>query len=260
MLFRSFGGLKDDTLGLWNAPNTAAANLYEYFAVPGGAINPANGLGLQSYAMGFYGYYWVYNQDPSSPYYMNFAYNSGLFGFEFDITTVGNGMPVRLIDNSSLVQGQLFGGGILLVNNGYDALVGYSQYNGAINVIITGLDEAWGCAGVGIGATDTQRGYDNTVTMSNNSCNITAQALANQVQLIEGYYDWYIPAVDEVLQYIQTVTGFSDLLDTTKQYWTSTELDDTKAYIIYFNGSTWESSSAFKTDLLPILGVRKQII
>ena len=149
--------------------------------MPGGAINPAGTPGSQSYAMGEYGYYWVYNQDPSSPYYMNFAYNSGLFWFEFDITTVGNGMPVRLIDNSSLVQGQLFGGGILLVNNGPDALVGYSQYNGAINVMITGLDEVWGCDGVTIGATDPQRGYDNTVTMSNNTCNTTAQVLANQI-------------------------------------------------------------------------------
>ena len=255
-----FGGLKDDTLGLWNAPNATAANLYEYFAVPGGAIDPAFGLGLQSYAMGYYGYYWVYGQDLAYPYYMNFAHDSGLFGFEFDATVVGNGMAVRLIDNSSLVQGQLFGGGILLVNNGPDALVGFTLYDAAINIAITGLDEEWGCSGSLIGAGDTQRGYDNTVTMSNNTCNITAQVLANQIQLIEGYYDWYIPAIDEVLQYIQQVPEFSNLLDTSKQYWTSTELDADKAFTIYYDGTTWQSSSAFKSILLPILGVRKQIL
>ena len=135
--------------------------------------------------------------------------------------------------------------------------MGYKENYGNIGAV-----EFYGCDGVIIGATDNLDGYKNTGIMASNSCNLTSDYLYNQLIYINGYNDWYIPAVDEILNLIQTIPEFSSKLDTTETYWTSTEADDIKAFGIIFNpfAGGWVASSFPKTQSHPFLGVRKQIL
>lgn len=259
LLFQTetMGNLKNTSLSVWTAPNTDAINAYQFESVPNGAID-FNGLN-NGYNMGGWAYYWIYTQEPTLPIYSYIGYD-GSSAPNGGVTNPGQAMCTRIIDNTSLVRGQLFGGGILLENTGTEGITGFYNIGYvAITDISTG-DIAWGSNGVIIGATDPQDGYANTQIMAANLSNAISQQVTTPTFFFNGYNDWYIPAIDEIFQYIMQVPEFTALLDQSRIYATSTELDDTKIRSIYYDGSAWQMGSSSKIDLLPFLAIRKQIL
>jgi uncharacterized protein (TIGR02145 family) len=251
-------GLKNVSLNVWIAPNSEAANLYNFEIVPGGAVPPGN----VSYYMGAYAYYWIYTSDPVIPIYAYFNYLTSCSPGDFTATTLGNGMTVRIIDNASLVRGQLFGGGFLLENVGAEGITGYKEDSGQL---LTGYTDAWGCDSTNIGANDGQRGYDNTQAMYSYGCNPLTDFIGSGANYINGYNDWYVPASDEVLIQIQQVPEYEAILDPTKDYWTSTEIDANQALKITNpsmtpGASNWVLKIESKLFVAPFLGMRKQFL
>jgi uncharacterized protein (TIGR02145 family) len=246
-------GLKNVSLGVWTAPNTDAANLYDFEIVPGGAISPTTG----GYSIGIYAYYWTYTLDLANPLYSYFSYD-GNCSPNGGVTTLGNGLTARIIDNDSLVRGQLFGGGMLLENTGTEGITGYND----VGVPYIGAD-VWGCDGIIIGASDPQNGYANTQLMVSNACSPPVDYIASPSIYTYGYNDWYIPAVDEALVQIQQVPEYEALLDPTQSYWTSTEANSNQAFVIYNptntpGGSNWTTRAVSKSLGILFLGMRRQ--
>jgi uncharacterized protein (TIGR02145 family) len=257
---QTFCGLKNVSLGVWSAPNTDAANLYDFEIVPGGGVNVGSG----GYFMGEYGYYWIYVPNPNGPIYAYFSFDGTCSPNDFTITTLGNGMTARIIDNTSLVRGQLFGGGMLLENLGTEALTAYLQ--GGFVTFANDYPEIWGCDGFVIGASSGSDGYANTQLMLSNACNSIVNAVAAPGTYIDNLYDnWYVPAFDEALIQIQQVPEYEALLDPKGSYWTSTEANAGQAYVIYNPTNTpglgnWSIRAVSKSLTLPFLGMRKQAI
>jgi uncharacterized protein (TIGR02145 family) len=251
-------GLKNVSLNVWDAPNSEAANLYDFEIVPGGAV-PVGGA---SYYMGAYAYYWTYTLDLANPIYAYFNYLTTCSPGDFTATTLGNGMTVRIIDNISLVRGQLFGGGMLLENLSTEGITGYKEDGGEL---LAGYIDVWGCDGTGVNALDPQRGYDNTQAMYANGCNPLTDFIGSGANFINGYNDWYVPASDEVLIQIQQVPEYEALLDPNKDYWTSTEINDSQAYAITNisgtpGGGNWSLKIVSKNFTAPFLGMRRQTL
>lgn len=246
-------GLKDVILNVWTPPNTDAANLYDFEMVPGGGVQVITG----GYYIGVYAYYWIYTLDLANPLYCYFSY-AGDCSPNGGNTNPGNGLTARIIDNTSLVRGQLFGGGILLENTGPEGITGYND--GGSPYI--GFD-FWGCSGIIIGATDPQNGYANTQLMYTQACNGVSDYLGSFVNYIYGYNDWYIPASDEALVQIQQVPEYEALLDPTQFYWTSTEANSGEAIAIVNisgtpGGANWSLKQLNKIQTGAFLGMRKQ--
>jgi len=246
-------GLKDVILNVWTAPNTDAANLYDFEIVPGGALQIITG----GYSMGNYAYYWIYSLDPANPLYSYFSYN-GDCSPNGGPTNLGNGLTARIVSNASLVRGQLFGGGMLLENTGTEGITGY--YDGSTSYF--GFD-TWGCSGILVGAIDYRNGFANTQAMLSNACNATVDYIASNTVYTYGYNDWYIPASNEVLVQIQQVPEYESSLDPTQSYWTSTEVNAGNAVVVYNptntpGASNWQLRSVPKSLSLSFLGMRKQ--
>ena len=257
---QTFCGLKNVSLGVWLAPNTDAANLYDFEIVPGGAISPTTG----GYYMGEYGYYWIYVPNPNGPIYAYFSFDGVCNPNDFTVTTLGNGMTARIIDNTSLVRGQLFGGGLLLENLGTEVLTAYLE--GGFTTFSNDFPEIWGCDGIVIGAGSVLDGYANTQLMFSNACNTLVNIVGAPNTYLNNLYDnWYVPAFDEALIQIQQVPEYEALLDPNGSYWTSTEANSNQAYVIYNptftpGGSNWATRAVSKSLTLPFLGMRKQQI
>ena len=257
---QTFCGLKNVSLGVWDAPNSEAANLYNFEIVPGGAISPISG----GYFIGQYGYYWTYVPNPANPIYAYFSYTTDCNPGDGSATTLGNGMTVRIIDNSSLVVGQSFAGGMLLENLGSEVLVAYLESGGT--TFGNGTTDVWGCSGITIGAADPLNGYANTQLMLSNACNPIVSFVAGVGNYLTNTYDdWYVPAADEALLQIQQVPEYEALLDPTQSYWTSTEANSVEAYTITNlsatpGGINWSLKQANKLGSYAFLGMRKQQI
>jgi uncharacterized protein (TIGR02145 family) len=268
---QSMANLKNISLNVWTAPNTSANNAYLFEAMPTGAIGSSYNSGT-SYNMASWGYQWIYTQYLTQPNYAFFGYDGTCAPMDANPTFPGQGMAVRIIDNASLVRGQLFGGGFLLENISSEGItafafydVNYNYYEPSISNFVIG-DEAWGPL-VAIGANDSQRGYDNTQIMGSNSNNSISMLLAAQTGFAADnkYYDWYIPASDEVLIQIQQVPEYEMWLDPFKEYWTSTEQGDDFAFAVVNRsntpgGSNWELQLKDKYEIKPFLGMRRQIL
>jgi uncharacterized protein (TIGR02145 family) len=249
-------GLKDTMLNVWTPPNTDAANLYDFEIVPGGGINAVYGT---SYGMAGAAYYWIYTLDPTYPLYAYFLFN-GDCSPNGGATNQGLGMTARIISNSSLVRGQLFGGGILLENTGTEGITGY--YDGGAPYFSF---DFWGCSGILIGAGDSQDGYSNTQAMLSNACNGSVDYIASSSNYTNGYNDWYIPAADEILRQIHEVPEYEALLDPTQSYWTSTEVDNFNAFTIINPSNTpgvgnWILKQSNKSINFPFFVMRKQTL
>ena len=256
--------LKNISLNVWTAPNTNATNAYLFEAMPGGAIG-AGYNGGASYSILSWGYYWIYSQDPTKPRYSYFGFEGSCAPQDGAPTFPGQGMTIRIIDNDSLVRGQPFGGGMLLQNTGAEGIIGWTLSNPEISAIVYGADEAWGCYGISIGAADPQDGYTNTQVMGAAYCNKVTGAVTTPAQYYNDYNDWYIPAINELLEKIHEVREYEALLDPFKTYWTSTEASDVEAFAIYNPSNTpgidnWTQQVLNKNINLPFLGMRKQIL
>jgi uncharacterized protein (TIGR02145 family) len=208
---QSMSNLKNISLNVWTPPNTDAINAYLFEAVPGGAIF-YNG---NSYNINGWAYYWMYTQGDNPPFnaprYAYFGFN-GSSAPDGGITFNGQGMCVRIIDNDSLVVAQPFGGGMLLENTGTEGITAWTSGTPEISAIVLGSDSQWGCVGLNVGATSNLDGYTNTQLMAARPCNNLVTALGNPILFYNDYNDWYIPAIDEVLQQIQAVPEYEILL------------------------------------------------
>jgi len=254
--------LKNISLNVWTAPNTSATNAYLFEAMPGGAIGAGYNGGL-SYNMPSWGYYWIYTQDPATPRYAYFGFEGSCAPQDFAPTFPGQGMTIRIIDNDSLVRGQQFGGGMLLENIGTEGITAWTYITPEISAIVYGADDTWGCSGLTIGAGSVVDGYTNTQLMKARPCNNVVTAVGNPANYYNDYNDWYIPASDELLLQIQQVPEYEALLDPSKSYWTSTEVDDLDA-IALTNGTNtpgagnWYLTVKPKGIAYPFLGMRRQ--
>jgi uncharacterized protein (TIGR02145 family) len=261
-----YSGLKDVILNVWTAPNTDAANLYDFEIVPGGSIGTSP---TGSYNMSDYAYYWTYVQNPVQPGYTYFGYDGGYAPYA-GYTVFGFGLTARIISDASLTRGQLFGGGILLDPTIPNTIVGWKIDQGKISsygrsLLPNGGDEEWGCAATFRGAGDPQDGYSNTQIMSTSGCNTISQELTGGSIYYNGYNDWYVPASDEVLMQVQQVPEYEAMLDPYVSYWTSTEANSGEAFALINptnnpGGANWIIKTANKLLILPFLGMRKQTL
>jgi hypothetical protein len=114
--------------------------------------------------------------------------------------------------------------------------------------------EQWGCYGTTVGGTSTALGTGaaNTTIVSS-ACGAGTAARLCADLVLGGYSDWYLPSIDELQKlYINrsSIGGF-----TTGGYWSSSEVNATNAWDIYFfNGVS--GSDYGKTDLRYIRAVR----
>lgn len=239
----TFGSLKDIIPGLWDAPNAGANNEYQYQAVPGGGILPTTG----SYNKGKYGYYWIYTMNPAEPFGTSFGFDTDVYTGS-GATTPGNGLTARLIADSSLVLFQLFGGGTILSINSNLITVVYSDNDGQWLPPKT-LDW-WGCAGVFIGADNTDNGQFNTDIFKASACSNIGLLLQDPGSMyINGYNDWYVPSKGEFENFIATANQDRNLhLHRADIYWTSTELNANQAVAMRWTGSQWEGILAEKSE------------
>ena len=254
--------LKNISLNVWTSPNTAATNAYLFEAMPGGGIGAAYNGGL-SYNMPSWGYYWIYTQNPTLPRYSYFGFEGSCSPQDFAPTFPGQGMTIRIIDNDSLVVAQPFGGGMLLENTGTEGITAWTLITPEISAIVYGANDSWGCSALTLGATSNLDGYGNTQLMKIRPCNNVVNAVGNPANYYNDYNDWYIPASDELLIQVQQVPEYEALLDPTKLYWTSTEVDNSDA-IALVNSSNipgplnWATVIKPKNEVYPFLGMRKQ--
>jgi len=261
----SMANLKNISLNVWTAPNTDATNAYLFEAVPGGAI-PSDGSNA-GYNMPSWAYYWMYTQGGGGGNLNKLKYS--YFGFDGSSspdngwTNIGQGLTIRIIDNDSLVRGQAFGGGMLLENTGTEGITAWTIGRwGDISAIANApfLGEQWGCSGTIIGAGSVSDGYANTQLMDVAACNVTSGKLAAGTNQYNEYRDWYIPACEEVLNQIQAVPEYQTILNTTYNYWTSTEVNDTEAMALTYDigSGNWVLIPKPKGEIYLIVAMRKQ--
>jgi hypothetical protein len=138
-----------------------------------------------------------------------------------------------------------------LDNSGEHGLIGSIadlSYNGDFG---TEVRFAWG--NETLLATTRNNGKANTTLMANNaqSSGYAGYHFKNGYSY-NGYNDWYIPSIDEleILKENKSyVGGFSNATDWQAQYWSSSESDETKAFILNFNalmGNTNDKVKVFK--------------
>ena len=96
---------------------------------------------------------------------------------------------------------------------------------------------AWGCSGtdiVGAGETGIGSGYQNTVDMNTAGC---PAATAIYAVTKNGYSDWYLPSLNELLELKTKITC------TNSEHWSSSEYATGDAWIVNWNGSNFYSGS-----------------
>ena len=112
------------------------------------------------------------------------------------------------------------------------------------------------------GCTDSDDGVSNTTCMLNNDTTLSSETAANfidgiQTNGINGYNDWYIPAINELqLMYDNMYAPSADLSGTdwdsdgetyqSSNYWSSTEHSSTNAKFLDFNfGNTADDGKSY---------------
>ena len=127
-------------------------------------------------------------------------------------------------------------------------------------------DYEWGCVDVNVNGADGPmigQGYDNTIDIVNQPCatnagGITAAQAAFDYES-NGYTDWYLPSIMELLEMYSTI-GFVDNVTQVNPfgfnngyYWSSTEGDDTNSYFTDFsNGDNYGFYKGYAYSVRPI--------
>jgi len=121
-------------------------------------------------------------------------------------------------------------------DSGYDANVQHGLVVTTTDVSGTAL---WGCEGTllaGANGTAIGTGNQNTIDIVNEclTAGIAAKLCSDLSQ--NGYNDWYLPSIDElekVWDYKNSFGGFAE-----GNYWSSTQVNNTQANYIFFNGGS----------------------
>ena len=170
-------------------------------------------------------------------------------------STAFNYNPLNTIDNGTcyMIQlGDMFGGGVVLYigESGRNALV--TSIENIDGVYISGslYGFEWGCYGTSVLGANGQAigtGYQNTMDIVNQGCatvngGITAAQAALDTE-INGYSDWYLPSIDELVEMYYTIGpggpyGDIDGFDNDYSWcWSSTEASNYDAWdVSFYNG------------------------
>jgi hypothetical protein len=98
----------------------------------------------------------------------------------------------------------------------------------------------WGCSGTSISGADGTAigtGQQNTLDILAGCSDTDSAAYMCDTATIEGYTDWYLPSVDELVEMYNNKTAIGGF-DFYKRYWSSTQNTYNTAYNVYFYNGT----------------------
>jgi uncharacterized protein (TIGR02145 family) len=236
----------------WNSPNTLATNSTGFTAVGTGRITGATIGTCVFQDFGNLTNFAIYDQETIDMGLIQLDSPTANFGYFPTGNAIFAGVTVRCLSNVGLVPGQQFGGGYYIQDDGSEAKVIYPS--------ISYTNDTWVCDGVITDANNTDDGISNITGIQNNhsSCSIAVFNTYNNTMIFR-FKDWYVPAVNELLQALNT--GLFG--DTTLSYWTSTEDGNDplySAFKVYYNGSAWVMASDLKINVNEYLLFRRHTL
>lgn len=132
-------------------------------------------------------------------------------------------------------------------------------------IIVSTTDQAssisWGCSGTFVGATGTEigDGYYNSSIILENECNDGFEAANICENYFSGEYsDWFLPSKSTILELREQQDLISDMDGWyARSYWSSSEIDADKAWVVTTSTSYIATSTTSKTYTKRIRCVRK---
>jgi hypothetical protein len=169
-----------------------------------------------------------------SPLYANRTYYVRSYVTNSVGTAYGQQEVFTTLEPATLYLGKIYAGGMVF----------YLDGSGLHGLVVTEIDVGyfpWGCEGASIPTSPAfGSGAANTAAIiaSCAEANIAAKVADNLV--LNGYSDWFLPSLEELsLVYSNIHLKGLGGLDYAMP-WSSTEVDATQAYVIYFyNGGGW---------------------
>ncbi|WP_207493474.1 DUF1566 domain-containing protein [Aridibaculum aurantiacum] len=184
----------------------------------------SNGSGTGSFASS------ITSVAANSTYYIR-AYATNSVG-----TTYGNSVTINTNASSTFTIGQSYGGGIIFFVDatGQHGLIAATQDVGGTS----GTKWDYNSNTQLIGANSTTDGKTNTtkiITALGTSQSYAAQLCTNYSS--QGFSDWFLPSRNQLSQLYQQRAVVGGFNTSSGSYWSSTEVDKNKAWIVEFSGS-----------------------